>query len=999
MNRRYARLLFVIFLVVIIIITVSIFKLVGYRYGDHSEYIHEKPKTQPYISKTLSLEEIEASKQRKSRPYWHTESKQILDGLSKKPPEQQKLQTQTQPQTQPSSDSGEGEAKLKSATSQLHNKIKTVRPLDKNQNHWDLWEANLPWQDDDSILTDFLTTIGSSDAIDGSMMRADADPCIDFYEYACGAYSESVNNMGKDATFKTLYEKNEARLHAIIKNVMESGQSERPVYKFYNSCLKYYSGKSTAPTKESKLVDLAQWVSDTMTDTRGSKSKASIISGVWGYLQRFDSILPIRMSVEIRPVALPEGIDHDRAQRLLLFLGKSGLFEERNLIDSQQHHDDVKQRFINFHSLQSIRSIGSADEWHIENSSYQRGVIDRLAERDATMTVACEMAILKAFISVESSVKEMALIEYSRSERASNSEFISYEAWSGKDGLLSMLSTTGFDFIQFMLAACPYAETLQTHHTWEIDQVFTPSSTERLQTKQALDCHLWRSLVLREPTDKDKHAEGYDLWVHPIEWIKNGFQNLVSTQSMQAWTAYTIHSVLFHADNGAKIDAGSGHYAYHKSYDATYGLPWMKPQKFTPKANSMNSQYSSSTDHAQICLLSTEAYLPLLLDHYFDEDVFGRNAASKSLVDTIVQSVKISYAQELRQSDVLNSYASPDEVERLAQKVESIHVQIGAPDTVPDAHGCYDIETLSELLSGENYIDNVLYIRYMHVARDMYRLLDECRDSSRTADGSRAAFDGRKIDMLYDQLDSVANAFYQHQFNTITLNAGVLEKPVYDRGYDGVSLFSRLAMFIAHEISHSLDPMGVNFDCNGLVTLDDDILDERFIRGYNDRAQCFVKAYDVKTTLMNTHDGKRTLNENVADVSGFRIAYKAFYKVFSGELEEKAKYSSQQVVARVVAGLTRRFYVSYAQLFCRGAIGSKEERREITTYRHSIPELRVNNVVRQHEMFDSVWQCDDLTHSIHSLKDRFVNWLDAYAHIDSAANTNWGHTYQRCSIF
>jgi putative endopeptidase len=198
---------------------------------------------------------------------------------------------------------------------------------------------------------------------------------------------------------------------------------------------------------------------------------------------------------------------------------------------------------------------------------------------------------------------------------------------------------------------------------------------------------------------------------------------------------------------------------------------------------------------------------------------------------------------------------------------------------------------------------------------------------------------------LFDSLVHQVNAFYVPSLNAIVINAGILAPPVFSGLYDSVSRFAKLGMILGHEMSHSIDLSGSNFDQFGSFHpwLSDDAAGR-----YEHNAQCFVDMYSTKTTLGNVHDGEKTLNENIADVAGFRAAYNAMFEEYRDLKHAK------------LDAYKRQFFIAYAQLWCK-CTNNEAEQRYIKASVHSASDLRVNNVVRQHTDFAAVFQCPSST--------------------------------------
>ncbi len=89
----------------------------------------------------------------------------------------------------------------------------------------------------------------------------------------------------------------------------------------------------------------------------------------------------------------------------------------------------------------------------------------------------------------------------------------------------------------------------------------------------------------------------------------------------------------------------------------------------------------------------------------------------------------------------------------------------------------------------------------------------------------------------------------------------------------------------------------------------------------------------------------RTLNENIADVTAFEVAYETLFS-----LPEMHKDNMELIDRK------REFFLIYAQTWCE-RLDRKAEREFIRTRTHSIGWMRVNKVISQNSDFKQVWQC------------------------------------------
>ena len=441
-------------------------------------------------------------------------------------------------------------------------------------------------------------------------------------------------------------------------------------------------------------------------------------------------------------------------------------------------------------------------------------------------------------------------------------------------------------------------------------------------------------------TDFLVHSKPYEvtevrwLWAlqHRPLWMysKSYFMNLgkvITSHSIDAWKCYLKHSLLFDlVDDGAPRIDPETHYAYHRAYDSRYALPWKRPKKFL-------STVHDTTNKEGECIFITEAYLPVLLDNYFINAELDEN--TRESARSIVQSVKEKLVEQVSES---MDYLTPGEREIARDKIDSIHFQIGAPDDWPLDRS--DLKIVSS-----SFTENILSIRKYHL-ESLSKLFSTHVERNNPLD----------VDELFDGLVSIVNAFYQHQLNTVTINAGILQPPVFSRLYDKVAQTARLGVFVAHELVHSIDNIGVLFDKHGSVN---PWLSDKSRIEMKKRYRCYENLYSRKTLLGNTHDGSRTVNENVADKTGFDVAYNS---LFDDDVPERYQSSTE----KEIVDQKREFYLAYSQLFCE-SINRQQEQQMIRRRAHSVSSMRVNNVVMQHKDFRDVWQCPAIPSTIASI--------------------------------
>lgn len=418
----------------------------------------------------------------------------------------------------------------------------------------------------------------------------------------------------------------------------------------------------------------------------------------------------------------------------------------------------------------------------------------------------------------------------------------------------------------------------------------------------------WMELIKRRP-----------LWCYRPFFLDKLY-DVIKRHSVSSWIVYTKHAILFHLDNGddsPQIDPEI-HYAYHKQYDFRISLPWKTPRRFLMQTHN----FLDNSTQFQTCVALTEAYLPIVLDNYYINSYLSRDLRTHAF--SVAERIKRFYVEAVRKGSIFN-YLSHSDRNLIADKLESVRIQIGIPNTWP-------IDRSDLFVNTESYIESILSIRKYHVEKN-YRFFIQHAGYGLQANS----------DTLFDGLVSNANAYYQHQLNTVTLTAGLLQPPIFSTLFDKVSIYSRFGVMFAHELSHSVDPIGVLFDTKGTYN---PWLSPEGREQYRKRTDCFVDSYSITTNQGNVHNGKQTLNENVADNCAIKIAYEAFYEDVLVSTGSPPSVDQQ-----------KDFFVSYSQIYCE-SISKNQEQFLITHRSHAVNSLRVNNIVNQISNFELIWGCN-----------------------------------------
>jgi putative endopeptidase len=179
------------------------------------------------------------------------------------------------------------------------------------------------------------------------------------------------------------------------------------------------------------------------------------------------------------------------------------------------------------------------------------------------------------------------------------------------------------------------------------------------------------------------------------------------------------------------------------------------------------------------------------------------------------------------------------------------------------------------------------------------------------------------------------NAYYNPGFNEIVFPAAILQPPLFDRDADDAVNYGAIGAVIGHEIGHGFDDQGSKYDGDGNMSnwwTDSDRAE------FDKRAKLLIDQYNAfqPAQLPGQHvNGALTIGENIGDLGGLAIAYKAY------------KLSLHGTEAPVLDGWTgdQRFFLGWGRAW-RAKYRDAELMRRLATDPHAPTEFRCNGVVR-----------------------------------------------------
>ncbi|MEO8346869.1 MAG: M13-type metalloendopeptidase [Betaproteobacteria bacterium] len=304
---------------------------------------------------------------------------------------------------------------------------------------------------------------------------------------------------------------------------------------------------------------------------------------------------------------------------------------------------------------------------------------------------------------------------------------------------------------------------------------------------------------------------------------------------------------------------------------------------------------------------------------------------SKAQMEKLVANLIAAYKQSI---DTLD-WMSPETRKEALAKLAKITIKIGYPDKWRD---------YSKLeIKPDDIVGNVMRANRFEFNRNLDKL-------------------GKPIDRSeWGMTPQTVNAYYNPLMNEIVFPAAYLQPPNFNPAADDAANYGAIGMTIGHEISHGFDDSGSQFDGDGNLrdwwTADDH-------KRFNEKTKALVAQFDAYSPVPGYNvNGKLTLGENIADLSGLAIAYKAYRLSLEGK------------EAPVIDGLTgdQRFFLNVAQ---HQRDKSREEYTVVNLKSdpHSPDKFRVNGPLSNLDAFYNTYKLKEGDKMYRPPKERVSIW-------------------------
>jgi putative endopeptidase len=283
---------------------------------------------------------------------------------------------------------------------------------------------------------------------------------------------------------------------------------------------------------------------------------------------------------------------------------------------------------------------------------------------------------------------------------------------------------------------------------------------------------------------------------------------------------------------------------------------------------------------------------------------------SKAQMDELVAMLMDAYRDSITHLD----WMSEETKAKALAKLEKFVPKIGYPDTWRD----YSTLTVTE----DDLIANLEAASEFEFQREIGKI-------------------GRPIDKSeWFMTPQTVNAYYNPGFNEIVFPAAILQYPFFEPGRDAAANYGGIGAVIGHEIGHGFDDQGSRFDGDGRLT---DWWTAEDRARFEERTKVLIDQFselEPRQLPGLKVNGELTIGENIGDLGGLAIAWKAYLASLGGEQPPVIEETSA----------AERFFLSWAQSW-RFKVRDEEAKKLLQIDPHSPAEFRCNQIARNLDEF------------------------------------------------
>ena len=402
-----------------------------------------------------------------------------------------------------------------------------------------------------------------------------------------------------------------------------------------------------------------------------------------------------------------------------------------------------------------------------------------------------------------------------------------------------------------------------------------PDAPAKAQRIWDLELKIAQAQATRE--ERDDWSKATQIWTQDdfakkapgLDW--KAFFSAAQLGSQQKFEAFDAGAIpkLAALVGSEPLDAWKDWLTFHQINQNTAVLP----SKLDQLSFAFNGKELTGAEQARPrdkrAISAVNAYVGDALGKLYTDKYFP--ASAKAAIQEMVKNIKDAF---VRRIDTLGWMAASTK-EEAKKKVASMTVGVGYPDHWTD------YSTLK--VTADTAYANKQAAEKLRYSQQLAKI-------------------GKPLDKhewwMNAQLVNAVNLPVQ---NGLNFPAGILQRPFYDPKAEGAFNYGAIGAVIGHEISHSFDDAGAQFDSTGLMR---NWWTPQDFATFKQHAKALSDQFDTYEPFPGLHvKGNLTLGENIADVAGLQAALDAYHASLGGK------------ESPVIDGFTgdQRFFIAYAQ--------------------------------------------------------------------------------------
>jgi putative endopeptidase len=336
-------------------------------------------------------------------------------------------------------------------------------------------------------------------------------------------------------------------------------------------------------------------------------------------------------------------------------------------------------------------------------------------------------------------------------------------------------------------------------------------------------------------------------------------------------------------------------------------------------------------DREMACVDEAQTQLGWILGRLYVEREF--TPAARARVDTMVQNIRAVLRDDLER---LPWMSAPTRSEAL-KKLDAFSIELGYPDRWPD----FSVVDVGRRPFWTNALATKAYRTRLELARI----------------GKAPSRD----DWWQGYWPQTSDGYFNPDLNEIVIAAGYIQQPMFDVHADDASNYGGIGAVIGHEMTHAFDGNGREYDASGKLrnwwTASDRAT-------YDSLASKVARQFGEFVVVDTVHvNGRQTLNEDLADIGGLKLAYLALERALAGKPRT------------AIGGLSpeQRFFLAYAQSR-RGVFGSGYLRDVVRENAHAPDKWRVLGPLMNMPEFANAFRCRPGDALVRGAGERVTLW-------------------------